>query len=73
MSETNEFAKENGFVQNLVGRKCFIPTINNKNHALRAFGERAAINAPMQSLTSDIVKNGNDSIRSRINFSIDEN
>lgn len=56
MSETIEFAKENGFVQNLVGRKCFIPTINNKNHALRAFGERAAINAPMQSLTSDIVK-----------------
>ena len=56
MNETIESAKENGFVENLLGRKCFIPTINNKNHALRSFGERAAINAPMQSLTSDIVK-----------------
>ena len=56
MSETIEFAKENGFVQNLIGRKCFLPTINDKNHALRSFGERAAINAPMQSLASDIVK-----------------
>ncbi|MDC0864930.1 DNA polymerase, partial [Rickettsiaceae bacterium] len=56
MSESIEFAKENNFIKNLIGRKCFLPTINNKNHALRAFGERAAINAPMQSLASDIVK-----------------
>ncbi len=56
MSDTIEFAKEHEFVENILGRKCFIPTINNKNHALRAFGERAAINAPMQSLASDIVK-----------------
>ncbi len=56
MSNTIEFAKENGYVENLIGRKCFIPTINDKNHAMRSFGERAAINAPMQSLTSDIVK-----------------
>lgn len=56
MSETIEFAKENGFVSNLLGRKCFLPNINDKNHTLRSFGERAAINAPMQSLASDIVK-----------------
>ncbi len=56
MSDTIEFAKENGYVENLLGRKCFVPTINDKNHALRSFGERAAINAPMQSLASDIVK-----------------
>ena len=56
MSKTIEFAKENNFVENLLGRKCFLETINDKNHALRSFGERAAINAPMQSLTSDIVK-----------------
>jgi DNA polymerase I len=56
MSDTIEYAKENGYVKNLLGRKCFIPTINDKNHAYRSFGERAAINAPMQSLASDIVK-----------------
>ena len=56
MSETIKFAKENGFVQSLIGRKCFLPTINDKNHALRSFSERAAINAPIQSLASDIVK-----------------
>jgi len=56
MSETIEFAKENGFVSNLLGRKCFLPNINSKDHTLRSFSERAAINAPMQSLASDIVK-----------------
>ena len=56
MSETIEFAKEHGFVPNLLGRKCFLPHINSKDHALRSFSERAAINAPMQSLASDIVK-----------------
>ncbi|MDG1437187.1 MAG: DNA polymerase I [Rickettsiaceae bacterium] len=56
MQETIEFAKENGFVENQLGRRCFLPTINDKNHSLRSFAERAAINAPMQSLASDIVK-----------------
>ncbi len=56
MSQTIEFAKENGFVPNLLSRKCFLPNINSKDHTLRSFSERAAINAPMQSLTSDIVK-----------------
>ncbi|PCJ29052.1 MAG: DNA polymerase I [Rickettsiales bacterium] len=56
MSETIIAAKENSFVANMLGRKCFLPSINNKNHTLRSFGERAAINAPMQSLASDIVK-----------------
>lgn len=56
MKDIVDFAKEHGFVHNVLGRKCFIPTIQDKNHALRSFGERAAINAPMQSLASDIVK-----------------
>jgi DNA polymerase-1 len=56
MNQTIEFARKNGFVENLLGRKCFIPTINSKDYTLRSFGERAAINAPMQSLASDIVK-----------------
>ncbi len=56
MCKTINFAKKNGFIQNIAGRKCFIPNINNKNYAIRTSGERAAINAPMQSLTADIVK-----------------
>lgn len=56
MQETINFAKEKYYVENLLGRRCYLPTINHNNSALRAFAERAAINAPMQSLTADIAK-----------------
>lgn len=56
MKSTIDFAKTHGYVKNLLGRRCYLPNINSKDHTLRSFSERAAINAPMQSLTSDIVK-----------------
>lgn len=56
MEKTIDFAKEHGYVQNILGRKIFIPEINSKNGTLRSFAERAAINAPIQSLAADIVK-----------------
>jgi DNA polymerase-1 len=56
MKSTIAFAKAHGYVTNLLGRRCYLPNINSKDHTLRSFSERAAINAPMQSLTSDIVK-----------------
>jgi DNA polymerase-1 len=56
MQETREFAKENGFVQTLVGRKCFIPSINSKNPILKGLAERLAINAPIQGSAADIIK-----------------
>jgi len=56
MADTINFARQNLYVENLLGRRCYIPMINNKNHALRSFAERAAVNAPMQSLTADIAK-----------------
>lgn len=56
MKSTIDFAKTHGYVTNLLGRRCYLPNINTKDHTLRSFSERAAINAPMQSLTSDIVK-----------------
>ena len=56
MVETINFARQNLYVENLLGRRCYVPMINNKNHSLRSFAERAAINAPMQSLTADIAK-----------------
>lgn len=56
MIDTINYARENLYVKNLLGRRCHIPMINNKNYSIRAFAERAAINAPMQSLTADITK-----------------
>ncbi len=56
MTDTIEIASKNGFITNLLGRKFFLPSINDKNHALRSFAQRAAINAPMQGLAADIVK-----------------
>lgn len=56
MNKTIEFARKNGYVVNYFNRKCFLPSINSSNHTLKNFSERAAINAPLQGLASDIVK-----------------
>jgi DNA polymerase-1 len=56
MQEYQELARQNGFVQTIIGRKCFIPTINSKNPTLRGLAERLAINAPIQGSAADIIK-----------------
>ncbi|MBA8666763.1 DNA polymerase I [Holosporaceae bacterium 'Namur'] len=56
MDETIEYAKTHGYVKNLLGRKCYINSINDKNYSMRGFAERAAINAPLQSGNADIIK-----------------
>lgn len=56
MNEAIEFVKTNGYVENLLGRRRYLPEIHSKNFAVKAFAERAAINAPIQGLSSDIVK-----------------
>jgi len=56
MESVKEFARKHGYAENLLGRRCYVPTINSKNSNLRSFAERAAINAPLQSLAADIVK-----------------
>ncbi len=56
MEEAIDFAKNNEFVANIFGRKSFIPSINSDQPQLRNFSQRAAINAPLQSSASDIVK-----------------
>jgi DNA polymerase I len=48
MEETKAFAKKNGYVLTLFGRKCHYPDIAASNPSLRAFNERAAINARLQ-------------------------
>ncbi|MGC2854973.1 DNA polymerase I [Novispirillum sp. DQ9] len=56
MERTKAEGREHGFVRTALGRKCFVPGINEKNPAMRAFAERAAINAPIQGGAADIIK-----------------
>lgn len=56
MADTIEFAKENGFVKTLFGRRRYIPEISSSNFNLRSFGERVALNAPIQGTAADIIK-----------------
>lgn len=56
MTRTIEQARQQGYVCTLFGRKCFTPDIQSKNPAMRAFAERAAINAPIQGGAADILK-----------------
>ena len=53
---TLETVKARGFSQTLFGRKCWFPRINSANGAERAGSERAAINAPIQGTSADIIK-----------------
>src|SRR5690625_349587 len=48
--------REKGYVESLFGRKIHLPALEQKNPARRAFGERAAINAPIQGSAADIIK-----------------
>ncbi|MCR4624296.1 MAG: DNA polymerase I [Alphaproteobacteria bacterium] len=50
------FARKNGHVETLIGRRCFSKEINSKNPMLKQFGERQAFNAIIQGTAADIVK-----------------
>ena len=50
------FAKTTGYVTTIMGRKRHIPEINSRNAIQRAFGERIALNTPMQGSAADIIK-----------------
>jgi DNA polymerase I len=56
MEETKAFAKKNGYVETLFGRKCHYPDIAASNPSIRAFNERAAINARLQGTAADIIR-----------------
>jgi DNA polymerase-1 len=56
MDETREFCREHGYVLTLFGRKCHYPEIKNANPSIRAFNERAAINARLQGSAADIIR-----------------
>ena len=56
MSANVEFARKNGYVATITGRKRVIPEINSPNYNIRQFGERAAMNMPLQGSSADIIK-----------------
>jgi DNA polymerase I len=56
ITHTLENARETGFTSTLFGRKTWFPRLNAKNQAERAGSERAAINAPIQGTSADIIK-----------------
>jgi len=56
MEETKKFARENGYVTTLFGRKVHYPGIKDQNPSVRGFNERAAINARLQGTAADIIR-----------------
>ncbi len=56
MDDTINFAKENGYVQTLMGRKRWLRDINSANFTVRGFAERNAINSPIQGSAADMIK-----------------
>ena len=56
MDGTINFAKENGYVQTLMGRKRWLRDINSSNFTVRGFAERNAVNSPIQGTAADMIK-----------------
>jgi DNA polymerase-1 len=56
MEHYRAFGREHGYVETIFGRKIWLPQIKSPNGAERSFGERQAINAPLQGSAADIIK-----------------
>ena len=56
METYKAYAREHGYIKTIFGRKCWAPSIQSKNATERAFGERQAINAPLQGAAADIIR-----------------
>ncbi len=56
MSDIVESAKKKGYVETIFGRRRYIQELNSKNYMVRKFGDRAAMNTPIQGTAADIMK-----------------
>ena len=56
LDKTINECKEKGYVETLWGRRRYVPEINSNNFNVRQFGERVAMNAPIQGTAADVIK-----------------
>ena len=56
MNYNIEFARNNGYVKTMMGRRRYLKDINSNNFTVRGFAERNAINAPVQGSAADMIK-----------------
>ena len=56
MDQSIEKARQLGYTETLLGRRCQLPDINSRNAVVRGYAERNAINAPIQGTAADIIK-----------------
>jgi len=56
MTDIVEFAKTHGYVETILKRRRYIPELESKVFAVREFGKRTSLNAPIQGSAADIIK-----------------
>ena len=56
LDSTKQQAKEDGYIQTILGRRRYIPEIDSPNHQVREAAKRMAINMPVQGTSADIIK-----------------
>ena len=56
MEATKAYARDKGYVETIFGRRIHYPEIRSSNPSMRAFNERAAINAPIQGSAADVIR-----------------
>ncbi|WP_394747362.1 DNA polymerase I [Spongiimicrobium salis] len=67
MSEQVDFARDNGYVQTILGRRRYLKNINGSNAIVRGAAERNAVNAPIQGSAADIIKIAMINIHGKLN------
>ena len=66
MTDVVERAREDGYVATLMGRRRWVPELKSTNFNTRSFGERVALNAPIQGTAADIIKLAMIRVRNRL-------
>ncbi len=67
ISEQVDFARDNGYVQTVLGRRRYLKDINSRNAVVRGAAERNAVNAPIQGSAADIIKIAMINIHQKLN------